>query len=128
MKQEFAEQLAHLEEALELERSQAQENMNKLKEELQEKYESEISVLRSHHDEMAKEQARLEKALHEEKEKLKSLQDALENDESKNLQDSCNFYLYKNVGELHLLARSHVLETVYRIYLLVLHQFLMSAF
>ncbi|XP_025756941.1 pericentrin [Oreochromis niloticus] len=82
MKQEFAEQLARLEEALELERSQAQENMNKLKEELQEKYESEISVLRSHHDEMAKEQARLEKALHEEKEKLKSLQDALENDES----------------------------------------------
>lgn len=85
MKQEFAEQLARLEEALELERSQAQENMNKLKEELQEKYESEISVLRSHHDEMATEQARLEKALHEEKEKLKSLQDALENDESKNL-------------------------------------------
>ncbi|KAL3968743.1 ryanodine receptor 1 [Sarotherodon galilaeus] len=82
MKQEFAEQLARLEEALELERSQAQENMNKLKEELQEKYESEISVLRSHHDEKAKEQARLEKALHEEKEKLKSLQDALENDES----------------------------------------------
>ncbi|XP_063356217.1 pericentrin isoform X2 [Pelmatolapia mariae] len=82
MKQEFAEQLACLEEALELERSQAQENMNKLKEELQEKYESEISVLRSHHDEMAKEQARLEKALHEEQEKLKSLQDALENDES----------------------------------------------
>lgn len=93
MKQEFAEQLARLEEALELERSQAQENMNKLKEELQEKYESEISVLRSHHDEMATEQAQLEKALHEEKEKLKSLQDALENDESKNLQDSCNFYL-----------------------------------
>lgn len=84
MKQEFAEQLARLEEALELERSRAQENMNKLKE-LQEKYESEISVLRSHHDEMATEQARLEKALHEEKEKLKSLQDALENDESKNL-------------------------------------------
>ncbi|XP_042078537.1 pericentrin isoform X4 [Haplochromis burtoni] len=82
MKQEFAEQLARLEEALELERSEAQENMNKLKEELQEKYESEISVLRSHHDEMATEQARLEKALHEEKEKLKSLQDALENDES----------------------------------------------
>lgn len=93
MKQEFAEQLARLEEALELERSQAQENMNKLKEELQEKYESEISVLRSHHDEMATEQARLEKALHEEKEKLKSLQDALENDESKNVQDSCHFYL-----------------------------------
>lgn len=85
MKQEFAEQLARLEEALELERSRAQENMNKLKEELQEKYESEISVLRSHHDEMATKQARLEKALHEEKEKLKSLQDALENDESKNL-------------------------------------------
>ncbi|XP_030575002.1 pericentrin isoform X2 [Archocentrus centrarchus] len=77
--QKMKQELAHLEEVLKIERNQAQENMNKLKE-VQEKYESEN--LKSDHDkEMAKEQARLEKALHEEKEKMKSLQDVLEKGE-----------------------------------------------
>lgn len=61
-----------------------QEEMKKLREELQEKHEAEISVLRSDLGrETEKERTRLEKALHEERAKLKSLQAALDNDESK---------------------------------------------
>ncbi|KAM9354836.1 pericentrin [Pholidichthys leucotaenia] len=79
LKEEFAEELAHLEEALKQEREQVHENMTKLREELQEKHESEISSL---HKEMEEERRHLQKAFGEEKEKLKSLQDALDNDES----------------------------------------------
>lgn len=50
-----------------------QEEMKRLREELQEQHEAELSALRSD----------LEKALEEEKEKLKALQAALDNDESK---------------------------------------------
>ncbi|XP_031165614.2 pericentrin isoform X4 [Sander lucioperca] len=83
MKQEFAGELVHLEEALKQERETVQEEMKKLREELQEKHEAELSDLRSDlHKETEKERTRLEKSLHEEKEKLKSLQAALDNDES----------------------------------------------
>ncbi|XP_070776144.1 pericentrin [Enoplosus armatus] len=83
LKQEFAEELVHLEEALKQEREHVQEEMKRLREELQEKHEAELSGLRSDLDrETEKERTQLKKALHEEKEKLKSLQAALDNDES----------------------------------------------
>ncbi|XP_078134423.1 pericentrin isoform X2 [Sander vitreus] len=83
MKQEFAGELVHLEEALKQERETVQEEMKTLREELQEKHEAELSDQRSDlHKETEKERTRLEKSLHEEKEKLKSLQAALDNDES----------------------------------------------
>ncbi|XP_032355881.1 pericentrin isoform X2 [Etheostoma spectabile] len=76
MKQEFAGELVHLEEAQKQQRET-------LREELQEKHEAELSDLRSDlHKETEKDRTYLEKSLHEEKEKLKSLQAALENDES----------------------------------------------
>ncbi|XP_044023203.1 pericentrin isoform X3 [Siniperca chuatsi] len=83
LKQEFAREHVHLEEALKQERERVQGEMKRLREELQEKHEAELSALRSDLDrEMEKERTRLEKALHEEEEKLKSLQAALDNDES----------------------------------------------
>ncbi|XP_028420872.1 pericentrin isoform X5 [Perca flavescens] len=83
LKQEFAGELVHLEEALKQERETVQEEMKKLREELREKHEAELSDLRSDlHKEMEKDRTRLEKSLHEEKEKLKSLQSALDNNES----------------------------------------------
>ncbi|XP_034713635.1 pericentrin isoform X3 [Etheostoma cragini] len=76
MKQEFSGELSHLEEAQKQQRET-------LREELQEKHKAELSDLRSDlHKETVKDRTRLEKSLHEEKEKLKSLQAALENDES----------------------------------------------
>ncbi|XP_036981473.1 pericentrin isoform X2 [Acanthopagrus latus] len=83
LKQEFAGELILLEESLEQEKKLVQEEMKRLREELQEKHEAELSALKSDHDrEMEKERAHFEEALHEEKEKLKSLQAALDNDES----------------------------------------------
>ncbi|XP_031703854.1 pericentrin [Anarrhichthys ocellatus] len=77
LKQEFAE------EALKRERVHVQDEMKRLREELHEEHDAELSALQSNlHRETAKEMSRLEKALHEEKEKLKSLQAALDNDES----------------------------------------------
>lgn len=54
--------------------------MKRLGEELQEKHKTALSALKS---ELDKERTSLTKALHEEREKFKSLQAALENDESK---------------------------------------------
>lgn len=83
LKQEFSEEVL-LEEALKQERRHIQEEMKKLSEELQEKHKTELSRLRLELDsEMNKERANFKKALHEEKEKLKSLQAALDNGESK---------------------------------------------
>uniref|UniRef100_A0A3B4ULN8 Pericentrin n=1 Tax=Seriola dumerili TaxID=41447 RepID=A0A3B4ULN8_SERDU len=83
LKQEFAGELVCLEAALKQERERVQEEMKRLREELQEKHEAEISVLRSDLvRETEKERTHLEKALHEEKEKLKSLQAALDNNDS----------------------------------------------
>ncbi|XP_042356085.1 pericentrin isoform X2 [Plectropomus leopardus] len=83
LKQDFAGELVHLEEALKQEREDVQEQMKRLREELQEQHEAELSVLKLDlHKETEKERTRFEKALDEEKEKLKSLQAALDNDES----------------------------------------------
>ncbi|XP_054469221.1 pericentrin isoform X2 [Anoplopoma fimbria] len=83
LKQEFAGELVHLEEALKQERVHVQDEMKRLREELQEKHEAELSALKSNlHTENEKERSRLEEALHEEKDKLESLQAALDNDES----------------------------------------------
>lgn len=57
-----------------------QNEMKRLKEELQEKHQAELSLLKA---EMTKEMTDLKNTLMEEKEKLKSLQTALEIDESK---------------------------------------------
>ncbi|XP_041827485.1 pericentrin isoform X2 [Melanotaenia boesemani] len=73
------QKIALLEETLKQEQEELQENVKKLREELQQKHESEISVLRSNFE---KERTHLEKALQDEKEKLKSLQVALDNNES----------------------------------------------
>ncbi|XP_068436282.1 pericentrin [Clinocottus analis] len=83
LKQEFAGELVHLEDALEEERVHVQDEMKRLREELQEKHDAELSVLKSNlRRETEKERSRLEAELHEEKQKLKSLQTALANDES----------------------------------------------
>ncbi|XP_071063370.1 pericentrin isoform X2 [Pseudochaenichthys georgianus] len=83
LKQEFAGELVHLEEALKQEREDVQEERKRWREELQEKHQAELSALRSELDrEMESERTRLEKELHEEKERLKTLQAALDNDES----------------------------------------------
>uniref|UniRef100_A0A3P8T8V7 ELK domain-containing protein n=1 Tax=Amphiprion percula TaxID=161767 RepID=A0A3P8T8V7_AMPPE len=84
LKQEFAVELAHLEEALKQEREHVQESMKRLREELQEKHETEIAALKSHLDKEMQDKTYFEKALHEEKDKSKSLQAALDNNESKN--------------------------------------------
>ena len=66
------------------EREDLQEERKRWREELQEKHQAELSALRSELDrEMESERTRLEKELHEEKERLKTLQAALDNDESK---------------------------------------------
>lgn len=84
LKREFAGELILLEESLEQERKHVQEEMKRLREELQEKHEAELSALRSDHDrETEKERMHFEEALNEERGKLKSLQAALDNDESK---------------------------------------------
>lgn len=58
--------------------------MKRLKEELQEKHQAGLSVLKAELEkEMTKETTDLKNTLMKEKEKLKSLQTALENDESK---------------------------------------------
>lgn len=86
LKQEFSGELAGLEEALNHERKHIHEEMKRLREELQEKHKTELSVLRAELDtEMEEERSSLKKALDEEKEKLKSLQAALDNQESKTL-------------------------------------------
>lgn len=77
-------ELASLEEALKQARETVHEETRRLREELQEKHEAELSALRSDIDrESEEERTRLEKALDEEKEKLKSLQTSLDNDDSK---------------------------------------------
>ncbi|XP_051804402.1 pericentrin isoform X2 [Acanthochromis polyacanthus] len=82
LKQEFAVELAHLEEALKQEREHVQENMKRLREELQEKHETEVTALKSHFDKEMQEKTYVEEALHEEKYKSKSLQAALDNNEN----------------------------------------------
>ncbi|KAL3049419.1 hypothetical protein OYC64_008805 [Pagothenia borchgrevinki] len=82
LKQEFAGELVHLEEALKQEREDVQEERKRWREELQEKHQAELSALRSELAEMECERTRLEKELYEEKERLKTLQAALDNDES----------------------------------------------
>ncbi|KAM6968416.1 pericentrin [Tautogolabrus adspersus] len=72
-----------LEEALKQEEERLQEEMKRLRGDLQEKHDAELSVLKSDHDrEMEKERRGFEEALHEEREKLNSLQAALDNDDS----------------------------------------------
>lgn len=86
LKQEFSGELAGLEEALNQERKHIREEMKRLREELQEKHKTELSALRTELDtEMEEERSSLKKALDEEKEKFKSLQAALDNQESKTL-------------------------------------------
>ncbi|XP_034381587.1 pericentrin isoform X4 [Cyclopterus lumpus] len=83
LKQEFAGELVHLEDALEQEKVHVQDEMKRLREELQEKHDAELAALKSTlHRETEKERSRLEKELQEETQKLKSLQTALDNDES----------------------------------------------
>ncbi|XP_070699119.1 pericentrin [Pempheris klunzingeri] len=83
LKQEFAGELVHLEEALKQETVHVQGEMKRLREELQKNHEAELSALRSDlNGEMEKERTHLEKALQEEREKLESLQAALDNDDS----------------------------------------------
>lgn len=82
MKQEFSAELVQLEEALKQERESVQAETKKMREELKEKHEAELAALRSDHE---KERVILERALHAEQEKLKSLQLSLNDDESKML-------------------------------------------
>lgn len=81
MKQRFAEELVHLEEALKQEKESVQAEMKRLREELTDKHNTELASMRS---DIEKERTLLELALLEEKEKLKSLEAALHNDESRN--------------------------------------------
>lgn len=84
MKQEFAGELVHLEEALNQERGDGQEEIKRIREELQVNHEADLAALRADLErETQKERTGLEKALNEEKEKLKSLQAALDNNDSK---------------------------------------------
>ncbi|KAM7403309.1 hypothetical protein PAMA_003979 [Pampus argenteus] len=83
LKQEFAEELVHLEEALNQEREAVREEMRRMREDLQVKHEAELFALRTDLErETEEERTCLEKALQEEKEKLMSLQAALDNNES----------------------------------------------
>lgn len=80
MKQEFSGELVLLEEALKEERHHLQGEIKRLREDLQQKHQAELSVLKAKLEkEMAKEITDLKYTLQEEKYKLKSL----ENDESK---------------------------------------------
>lgn len=84
LKQEFAGELVHLEEALNQERGDGQEEIKRIREELQVNHEADLAALRADLErETQKERTGLEKALNEEKEKLKSLQAALDNNDSK---------------------------------------------
>ncbi|XP_026194895.1 pericentrin-like isoform X2 [Anabas testudineus] len=82
LKQEFSEELVHLEEALKQERESVQAAMQRLREELQQKHGAELAAMRSEIEKETEAKKLLEQALHEEKAKLKSLQAALDNDES----------------------------------------------
>lgn len=82
MKKDFAAELSNLEEALNEEREQVDE-MRRLREELQQKHDAEITALRSDLDTGAEERAHGEKALSEEKQHVTSLQTVLDNHESK---------------------------------------------
>ncbi|KAM9842917.1 pericentrin [Aulostomus maculatus] len=83
LKLEFAGELIHLEAALKQEKENVQEQIKRMREELQVQHEAELAALRSNlMREMEEERTRLGKALKEEKEKLKSLQAALDNSES----------------------------------------------
>ncbi|XP_029972288.1 pericentrin isoform X2 [Salarias fasciatus] len=76
LKQDFAEEVIHLEEALKQEKETMQQDMKRLRE----RHETEMSALQSDlHQEMEKEKALLEKALSQEREKLNSLQATLDN-------------------------------------------------
>uniref|UniRef100_A0A3Q1FSN0 Pericentrin n=1 Tax=Acanthochromis polyacanthus TaxID=80966 RepID=A0A3Q1FSN0_9TELE len=68
--------------SLKQEREHVQENMKRLREELQEKHETEVTALKSHFDKEMQEKTYVEEALHEEKYKSKSLQAALDNNEN----------------------------------------------
>ncbi|XP_068194522.1 pericentrin [Antennarius striatus] len=86
-KQEFSEELILLEEALTQEREDVKGELKKLRVELQEKHGAELVSLRSELDrDMEKERTRLLKMLDEEKEKLKSIQAALDNNDSPQVQ------------------------------------------
>ncbi|KAF7667502.1 hypothetical protein LDENG_00056390 [Lucifuga dentata] len=84
MKQEFAEELrVQLEQAKKQERELVAEEMQRLRKELQEKHEAKLSAFRAElKKENEEEQISLEKQLQGEREKLKSLQAALDNDDS----------------------------------------------
>lgn len=81
LKQDFSKELVHLEEALKHQREHVEEEMQKLRAELQGKHDAELSSLRWEFERDLEMQ--LVKALHEEKEKLKALHAAVDNDDSK---------------------------------------------
>lgn len=88
LKQEFSGELVLLEDALKEERQHVQEEMKRLREELQQKHQAELSVLKAELEkEMTTKITELQITLKEEKEKLSSIQRALENDESKKCTD-----------------------------------------
>lgn len=97
MKQEFSRELVLLEEALKQERQDVQEEMRRLREELQEKHQAELSMIKAEvQKEITKEATDLKNTLKDKKEKLKGLQ-TLENDESK-------FFFFFSVGSsLHFI-------------------------
>ncbi|XP_067335427.1 pericentrin isoform X2 [Channa argus] len=83
LKQELSGELVSLEEAPEHERQSVQAEIKRLREELQQNHKVELAALRSDIEKEAeKERTLVEQALLAEKEKLKSLQTALDNDES----------------------------------------------
>lgn len=85
LKGKVAEELqACVEEAQKQERELKAEELQSLREELQEKHEVQLLALKAELEkQMEEEQRCLEKQLQEEREKLKSQQAALDNDESK---------------------------------------------
>lgn len=105
LKEEFAGELVQLEEALKQETVHVQDEMKRLREELQERHEAELAAVKSNLGrEVEKERSRLEKALHEETEKLNFLQSALDNDESK-----IYYYMgFRRLISFYLPVGSHV--------------------
>uniref|UniRef100_A0A673B4S6 Pericentrin n=1 Tax=Sphaeramia orbicularis TaxID=375764 RepID=A0A673B4S6_9TELE len=103
IKQEFAAELARHGDTLQQERGHVQGQMKRMREELQQKHEAELSALRAELEKQAEdERTCLEKALEEEKEKLKSLQAALDKNDSpqvllvrQNLEDQYNSELQR---------------------------------
>lgn len=82
--QEVMDGEAQRDAALKQESDRLQEEINRLRQELQEKHEDQLTALKSNHDrEMERERTSFEKSLQEEREKLQSLQAALDRDESK---------------------------------------------